>query len=32
MRRLLRILRHLDSKQLTAVGYVVRTLAQPEAR
>jgi transcriptional regulator with XRE-family HTH domain len=32
MRRLLRTLRQLDGKQLTAVGYVARTLAQPEAR
>lgn len=32
MRRLLRTLRQLDDKQLTAVGYVARSLAQPEAR
>ena len=31
MRRLLRTLRQLDGKQLTAVGYVARPLAQPEA-
>ena len=32
MRRLLRTLRQLGDKQLTVVGYVARTLAQPEAR
>ncbi len=32
MRRLMRTLRQLDGKQLTAVGYVARTLAQPEGR
>ncbi|MGZ3459461.1 MAG: helix-turn-helix transcriptional regulator [Archangium sp.] len=32
LRRLLRTLRQLDSRQLTALGYVARTLAQPEAR
>ncbi|MFY0568940.1 helix-turn-helix transcriptional regulator [Archangium lansingense] len=32
MRRLLRTLRQLDDKQLTAVGYVARSLVQPEAR
>jgi hypothetical protein len=31
-RRLLRTLRQLDDKQLSAVGYMARTLAQPEAR
>ena len=32
LRRLLRTLCQLDDKQLTAVGYMARTLAQPEAR
>ncbi len=32
LRRLLRTLRQLDHKQLTAVGYMARTLAQPEGR
>ncbi len=32
MRRLLRTLRQLDDKQLTAVGYMARSLVQPEAR
>jgi len=32
MRRLLRILRQLDDKQLKVVGFVARNLAQPESR
>jgi hypothetical protein len=32
MRRLLRTLCQLDDKQLTAFGYVARSLVQPEAR
>ncbi|MCY1080614.1 helix-turn-helix transcriptional regulator [Archangium lansingense] len=32
MRRLLRTLRQLDDKQLSAVGYMARSLVQPEAR
>ena len=32
LRRLLRTLRQLDDKQLSTVGYVARSLAQPEAR
>jgi hypothetical protein len=32
LRRLLRTLRQLDDKQLTAVGYMARSLAQPEDR
>jgi transcriptional regulator with XRE-family HTH domain len=32
MRRLLRILRQLDDKQLKVVGFVARSLAQPESR
>ena len=32
MRRLLRTLRQLDDKQLTAVGYVARILVPPEPR
>ena len=32
MRRLLRILRLLDDKQLKVVGFVARSLAQPESR
>jgi len=32
MCRLLRTLRQLDDKQLTAVGYMARSLVQPEAR
>ena len=32
LRRLLRTLRQLDDKQLTAVGYMARSLVPPEAR
>lgn len=32
LRRLLRTLRQLDDKQLTAVGYMARSLVSPEAR
>jgi transcriptional regulator with XRE-family HTH domain len=32
LRRLMRTLRQLDGRQLTALGYVARTLAQSEAR
>ncbi|WP_257455609.1 helix-turn-helix transcriptional regulator [Archangium lipolyticum] len=32
MRRLIRTLRQLDNRQLAAIGYMARTLAQPEAR
>ena len=32
LRRLLRTLRQLDDKQLTAVGYMARRLVPPEAR
>jgi transcriptional regulator with XRE-family HTH domain len=32
MRRLLRTLRQLDDRQLTARGYVARSFVQPEAR
>ena len=32
MRRLLRTLRQLDDKQLTAVGYMARSLVSPAAR
>jgi len=32
LRRLLRILRQLDDKKLTTIGYVARSLVPPEAR
>jgi transcriptional regulator with XRE-family HTH domain len=32
LRRLLRILRQMDDKQLTTIGYVARSLVPPEAR
>ena len=32
LRRLLRTLRQLDDKHLTAVGYMARSLVPPEAR
>jgi transcriptional regulator with XRE-family HTH domain len=32
LRRLLRTLRQLDDKQLTAVGYMARSLVPPDAR